>query len=86
MDGGPPAQLVFKIDLNRVAHIGPDDQRLHLVIGLRRGQRKAFPRLPLDACRVLLQYIQQAVRIVVTEFVVYNGEANRLDIINPELF
>lgn len=85
MDGRPAVQLVFEVDLNGVAHIGPDDQGPHLLIGLGDGKRKPLPCLPLNALGVLLEHIQHSVGVVVPKFVVDDGKRNRFYIIDPEL-
>ena len=54
VDGRPAAQLIFKVDLNGVAYIGPNDQRPHFFIGLGNGKRKPLPGFPLDALGILL--------------------------------
>ena len=85
MDGRPAAQLVFEVDLDGVAHIGPDDQGLHLFIGLWDGKLEPLPCLPLDALGILLEHIQHPVGVVVSKFVVDDWKGNRFYIIDPEL-
>lgn len=85
VNGRLTVQLVFKVDLDGVAHIGPDDQGAYLLIGLRDRQFKPVPCFPLDALGILFQHIQQAVGVVVAEAVVDDGKGNGFDIINPEL-
>lgn len=85
MDGCPSAQFIFKVDLNGVAHIGPGDQGLHLLIGLGDRKLKPLSGLPLNAMGVLLQHIQHPVGIVIPKFVVDDGKGNRFYIIDPEL-
>ena len=57
VDRRPAVQLVFKVDLNGVTHVGPNDQVLHLFIKLWDGKGEPAPRLPLNALGVLLEHI-----------------------------
>jgi len=79
------SSLFSKVDLDGVPHIGPDDQGTYFLIGLGDGKLEPLPGLPLDARGVLLQHIQHAVGVVVSEFVVDDGKGDRFYIIDPEL-
>lgn len=48
MEGCAAVELVFKIDLHRIADIGPDHQSPYFRIGLRYRQRKQLQRLLLN--------------------------------------
>ena len=53
MDGRPSIQLIFKINPERIAHIGTDDQRSNLLARLRDRKLKQLFCIFLNSFQIL---------------------------------
>ena len=82
MNGGSPVQAVIETDADLVSHIGAYDQRLHLLIGLRRDNAKFSLARRWILSGILFQDIHQAVGVVIAVSVVNDRQREMASISN----
>lgn len=86
MNGQSAVQTIPESDLHRISEISPDDQRPYFLIRLRHIHLKSFTGFPLNPFRVLFQYIEQAIRIIISIFIIHNRNLYHLNVKCSDLF